>query len=279
MCDTLAASSTSDNIYFSQLIRPNTMRSTYWKYFGFPADDQGRILTRKKIICACCNAAIAYNKNTTNLKAHLQAKHPEMILNIKPPAPANFIFSPNVCDSSERQLSIIDEPSSLKKIKLIKDEPIISTKADSSGNDNSVLYTSDSEFLVMDTIQYTQDDNLNDEKEAEENNDYLVEYVTPSGETIGDIVVLDSSHSDESEFRGARNTIGIKGQQLFGNMRVSQRKCGNTDDANNKLIEMIIENFLPTSIVAESTFKSFCKSLNETFQLPSATKVSSSMSR
>lgn len=53
------------------------MRSNYWKYFGFPADSQSNILTKKKIICNICKTVLAYNKNTTNLKSHINAKHKE----------------------------------------------------------------------------------------------------------------------------------------------------------------------------------------------------------
>lgn len=53
------------------------MRSSHWQYFGFPADAQGNILTKKKIICTLCKSVLAYNKNTTNLKSHINAKHKE----------------------------------------------------------------------------------------------------------------------------------------------------------------------------------------------------------
>ncbi|XP_037940088.1 uncharacterized protein LOC119672971 [Teleopsis dalmanni] len=68
-----------DNIVYTRTIVPSTMRSPFWKYFGFPSDNSNNILTRKKIICTLCNAAIAYNKNTSNLRTHLIAKHPEKL--------------------------------------------------------------------------------------------------------------------------------------------------------------------------------------------------------
>lgn len=51
------------------------MRSQYWRYFGFPADEANNIITRTKIVCCICRRQIAYNKNTTNMSTHLIARH------------------------------------------------------------------------------------------------------------------------------------------------------------------------------------------------------------
>ena len=67
---------------FCRMVVPGSMRSPYWKYFGFPSDIYNNILTRKKIICTICNTSICYNKNTTNLRTHLVAKHPEIFVKI-----------------------------------------------------------------------------------------------------------------------------------------------------------------------------------------------------
>ncbi|XP_058793121.1 E3 SUMO-protein ligase ZBED1-like [Phymastichus coffea] len=62
-------------ITYKKLVVPQSMRSIYWKFFGFPADDDGEILTRVKIVCLLCKTQIAYNRNTSNLRMHLQNKH------------------------------------------------------------------------------------------------------------------------------------------------------------------------------------------------------------
>lgn len=274
------ASSTSDDIFFSQLIRPSTMRSTYWKYFGFPADEDGNILTRKKIICACCNNAIAYNKNTTNLKAHLNAKHPEITLNIKPiTTPTNFIFSPSNCDSTHR-LPIIDEPPPKKIAKYLK-EDILPGKANSS-NDGVVVYTSsDSDYLLMETMTPNTDTctdptvkRFND-KETEENPDYLVEYVTPNGDSIGELVTLDSSaqsgtdESNQAHIKNDNNDNSMQNQHFDDDTLMKQK----SEHINGMLIEMLIETFLPINIVTGAVFNRFCKSLNKSFQPPTSEQV------
>lgn len=60
---------------YKKLVVPPSMRSIYWKFFGFPATDDGDILTKVKIVCILCKTQIAYNRNTSNLRMHLQNKH------------------------------------------------------------------------------------------------------------------------------------------------------------------------------------------------------------
>ncbi|XP_055376629.1 uncharacterized protein LOC129608885 [Condylostylus longicornis] len=69
-------------VEYSKIVVPKGMRSTYWRYFGFPADDNSQIVTKNKILCVLCNTAIVYNKNTTNLRTHLVAKHPDEFIAI-----------------------------------------------------------------------------------------------------------------------------------------------------------------------------------------------------
>lgn len=64
---------------FDRIVVPASMRSSYWKFFGFPADRYNNIINKNKIVCALCQVTIAYNKNTTNLQTHLNAKHPDIV--------------------------------------------------------------------------------------------------------------------------------------------------------------------------------------------------------
>ncbi|XP_054736204.1 uncharacterized protein LOC129243104 [Anastrepha obliqua] len=66
-------------IEYTHTTVPASMRSPYWKYFGFPSDSANKILTRQKIICTLCGTAITYNKNTSNLRTHLISRHPERL--------------------------------------------------------------------------------------------------------------------------------------------------------------------------------------------------------
>lgn len=80
---TLLYKSEDDILTFKNVVVPSSMRSPLWKYFGFPADENREIITRAKIVCCICYTIIAYNKNTTNLSAHLTNKHPETLIEIK----------------------------------------------------------------------------------------------------------------------------------------------------------------------------------------------------
>jgi hypothetical protein len=62
-------------ISYKRLVVPSAMRSIYWKCYGFPASEDNEILTRAKIVCLLCKTQIAYNRNTSNLRMHLQNKH------------------------------------------------------------------------------------------------------------------------------------------------------------------------------------------------------------
>ncbi|XP_011180271.1 uncharacterized protein LOC105210787 [Zeugodacus cucurbitae] len=68
-----------ETIEYTHTTVPSSMRSPYWKYFGFPSDNTNKILTRQKIICTICGTAITYNKNTSNLRTHLISRHPETL--------------------------------------------------------------------------------------------------------------------------------------------------------------------------------------------------------
>lgn len=63
---------------YIKLAVPITMRSYVWKHFGFPANEDGVILVKNKVVCSICDAYITYSQNTTNLKSHLSCKHPEV---------------------------------------------------------------------------------------------------------------------------------------------------------------------------------------------------------
>lgn len=64
-----------ETVSYQKLVVPKRMHSPYWKYFGFPASDNGNILTQDRIICILCKKQFAYKSNTTNLRVHLQSRH------------------------------------------------------------------------------------------------------------------------------------------------------------------------------------------------------------
>ncbi|XP_075215667.1 E3 SUMO-protein ligase ZBED1-like isoform X2 [Lycorma delicatula] len=68
---------------YKKLVVPMNMRSIYWKCYGFPANEDGEILTKVKIVCILCKTVISYNGNTSNLRMHLRSKHPQLELQVQ----------------------------------------------------------------------------------------------------------------------------------------------------------------------------------------------------
>ncbi|KAK7575623.1 hypothetical protein V9T40_011909 [Parthenolecanium corni] len=73
-------------IPYTKLVVPIRMRSVYWKYFGFPADEDGCIITKDKIVCILCKNQMINNHNTSNLRMHLTSKHKSVMAKIDPTA-------------------------------------------------------------------------------------------------------------------------------------------------------------------------------------------------
>lgn len=73
-------------IPYKKLVVPLRMRSVYWKYFGFPATDDGSIVTKDKIVCILCKNQMIYNRNTSNLRMHLTSRHKNVMAKIDPTA-------------------------------------------------------------------------------------------------------------------------------------------------------------------------------------------------
>ncbi|EDW03123.1 uncharacterized protein LOC6562822 [Drosophila grimshawi] len=62
---------------FSKLYSPK-MKSVYWRYFGFPSNDNDEVITKQSVVCIKCHKVLTNHGNTTNLRAHLQHRHKEL---------------------------------------------------------------------------------------------------------------------------------------------------------------------------------------------------------
>ncbi|XP_034239310.1 zinc finger BED domain-containing protein 1-like isoform X2 [Thrips palmi] len=88
---------------YKKLVVPMSMRSPYWKYYGFPATEDGDILTKVKIVCVLCKAQLAYNKNTSNLRMHLQNRHAKELMELVAEHP------PEIRPSHKQQAQVQEE--------------------------------------------------------------------------------------------------------------------------------------------------------------------------
>lgn len=63
---------------YSQLVVPEKMKSCYWEYFGFPADNDANVISKERVICTICTTQVSYCANTSNLRSHLKTRHREI---------------------------------------------------------------------------------------------------------------------------------------------------------------------------------------------------------
>ncbi|XP_022222605.1 uncharacterized protein LOC111074199 [Drosophila obscura] len=86
MSDEVAASPVAVNelkyedvsqLNFSKLYSPK-MKSVYWRYFGFPSNDNNEVITKQNVVCIKCHKVLTNHGNTTNLRAHLQHRHKDL---------------------------------------------------------------------------------------------------------------------------------------------------------------------------------------------------------
>lgn len=178
------ANGATEVVNYTKLIRPSTIRTSYWHYFGFPADNFGNILTRKHIICTECKQALLYSKNTANLKLHLQNKHPDIwdtlnttngnpptksILTQKkttPPTPTSIKKAPG-----QQQQHILPQLDTSKQPAVVV-QPV---------NIGSTIHYSETDYLVD---QLTEND-LIDQDQG------IIEYLIPDDPMEEDIVLID----------------------------------------------------------------------------------------
>ena len=66
----------SSSVTVRQLKPISSCKSKVWKYFGFPANDSGIIIARRKYVyCRICEQALSYLGNMANLFYHLKANY------------------------------------------------------------------------------------------------------------------------------------------------------------------------------------------------------------
>ena len=63
------------------MANPRKRKSAVWEYFDEPRDceeeNSDETTSRRKIPCKLCNIKLADGGGTSNLKSHLEAKHPQ----------------------------------------------------------------------------------------------------------------------------------------------------------------------------------------------------------
>lgn len=68
---------------YKKVVVPTSLRSVYWKYFGFPADENAAVLTKERVVCILCRRQMVHHGNTSNLRTHLQTHHSTLAAKIE----------------------------------------------------------------------------------------------------------------------------------------------------------------------------------------------------
>ncbi|XP_018903656.1 E3 SUMO-protein ligase ZBED1 isoform X2 [Bemisia tabaci] len=167
---------------YKKLVVPSSMRSAYWKYFGFPATDDGLILSKLKIICILCKTQISYNRNTSNLRMHLQNKHKDELV----------------------QLEIECPP------KVLKPKSMLQVPQKKNKSSEHYIYAADVDNPMGNDIQFLANGvNVSNEFEHfDEGHDELIRLnSTNISDAIADFVIMDLQQPDVVEGKGFQRLI------------------------------------------------------------------------
>lgn len=216
---------------YKKLVVPMSMRSPYWKYYGFPATDDGDILTKVKIVCVLCKSQLAYNKNTSNLRMHLQNRHPKELTElvaehppeIRPSTKPNSLQSQSVHEVSP----VRGTPS--KTIRRTKCHRSLENTDSGFTKGGNVYFTqADGSIEIDGDLQFMSDPNItiSNFPEDDDTGSNTIQIITPSGastsnvvlqqvdentknisDAIADFVILDLQHPDIVEGRGFQRLV------------------------------------------------------------------------
>lgn len=237
-----------EEIIFTTLIRPASMRSSYWQYFGFPAYEDGHIITRKKIICTLCNKPFAYNKNTSNLKAHLLSKHADFARKM----------TEELGPSSEKKIRYKYEPSAVGQPIQIK----------SFTKRNSISIAADSDYIIEQLTDSEIYDHQDQEIMETEQKLVSIDYIQNAEDT--------EMSEDEAGIEESPNNIEV----YVVNDTTSRKYDENFDVEyidNDKISEaitnMVVEDLLPVNLVEGSGFGKMLLCINKNIKVPKMNTV------
>lgn len=179
-------------LHYKRLVVPANMRSIYWKCYGFPATDDNEILTRSKIVCLLCKSQMTYNRNTTNLRMHLQNKHKSELaaLEVVQPPPSNKAGKLDKRSLRRPRKSKIDQT-------VVQVYPV-SPHDEQTSNDMPQYVTEIDEMNPLSVIV----------KEATSNQSYSLIDGKAIAEAIAEFIVMDLQNPEIVEGRGFQRLVG-----------------------------------------------------------------------
>lgn len=236
------------DIVFSRLIRPSSMRSSYWTYFGFPADAQNQIITRRKIVCTLCNTAIAYNRNTTNLKVHLSARHPDVDVGTQPKLKrVKYVYQPVDEDGEE-----LDEVMGDYRQATVE-------TSDELDHIDLLIETDPEELFKQENMLHEIDD-----EDASVSRGYEIEYV----DEVATVAEADSGPLAVDDMEKVAEQV-----RAIDRTAIDQPEEGSEVSKDEALTNFLFSNMMNSQFVNDSAFQKFCSVLN--YRVPEKYEVNS----
>ncbi|XP_003425094.1 zinc finger BED domain-containing protein 1 isoform X2 [Nasonia vitripennis] len=225
------------SITYRKLVVPQSMRSIYWKFFGFPADDDGEILTRVKIVCLLCKTQIAYNRNTSNLRMHLQNKHVQELHELEALSPPKKqTITP---ESKERRA----QKRMLKAAMASSSQHIYTTNAD-----GTVQIGGDIQFVTDPSVAFPEQ--------------CMEEDMTVNINKPLKFVIKDGTIDNVSTTSNQNMTFMLSEDQ-------QQQTSSNNKSVSEAIVEFLIIDLQLPEIVQEQGFQRLIATLKSPCQIPS----------
>lgn len=225
--------SNTEEIEYTRTVVPSTMRSPYWKFFGFPSDNSNNVLTKQKIICTHCNAVIAYNKNTSNLRTHIVARHPELLIELYNEKRKN----------TETAQSLLQEKT-----------------ASSSGEPPTTIKRPKIEYV----INCIGNEQIDSEPSTSDQKGFNVSIME-------DAIIEHDKAPDNSEFHDFSGPIVNNTEYGFEEIELNQTKANSPVEEVNleeKMVEMIIADLHSPSIVQDTGFEKLLTGIESRIVMP-----------
>ncbi|KAK3932798.1 E3 SUMO-protein ligase ZBED1 [Frankliniella fusca] len=231
---------------YKKLVVPMSMRSPYWKYYGFPATDDGDIITKVKIVCVLCKAQLAYNKNTSNLRMHLQNRHSKELMELVAEHPPETRPSP-------KQLAAQSQAD--HEVAAIRHQSPPS-KTSKRNKYHRSLENTDSGFTKQGNVYFTQADG--------------------SIEIDGDLQFMSDpniSISNFAEDEEASSTIQILGSTSGSNSNVVLQQVESNKNISDAIAEFLILDLQHPDVVEGRGFQRLIATLRSPCEIPSRARL------
>ncbi|KAM7356098.1 uncharacterized protein ACRADG_001946 [Cochliomyia hominivorax] len=253
-----------EQIEYTRTVVPSSMRSPYWKYFGFPSDSSNNILTRQKIVCTICNTAIAYNKNTSNLRTHLMSKHVEIFQKIIKSSNSSMgtnkcIFENKTVDKHlecDQELGLSTEPINVCNINMTD------TKKPRSDSNNDVSDLQSRNNFLGDYLTI-KDYNTNSQNNSSTYLENKVDLELGNPNYIGLIAANDSqivgvSETSDEEYVNNLEVVGNKHERSFAYAEVEFPEL---HEPQQQSIDIMLADMIQTDLLSLQILQNngFCK--------------------